>query len=54
MDSSETNLTKCCSNCKVIKVIEKFVIGRNLCKDCRNIKTKNDYNNIIIDNKTFY
>ena len=52
MDSSETNLTKCCSNCKVINVIEKFVIGRNLCKDCRNIKTKNEYNNIIIDNKT--
>jgi len=49
MDSSETNPTKCCSRCGLTKNIKKFVIGRNLCKDCRNIKTKNDYNNIIVD-----
>ena len=49
MNSSETNPQKCCYNCCLIKDVEKFVIGRNLCKDCRNIKTKNDYNNITIN-----
>ena len=34
---------------EVKKDVKKFVIGRNLCKDCRNIKTKNDYNNITIN-----
>ena len=50
MECSETNHTKCCSKCQVIKDIKNFVIGRNLCKNCRNEKTKSDYNNIIIDN----
>ena len=49
MNSSETNHTKCCYNCNLIKDAEKFVIGRNLCKTCRNIKTKNDYNNIVVN-----
>jgi hypothetical protein len=49
MDSSESKFTKCCITCKSIKTIEQFVNGRNLCKECRNKKTREEYNNLTVD-----
>jgi hypothetical protein len=49
MDSSENILTKCCITCKIIKTLNQFVNGRNLCKDCRNKKTREDYNKLTVD-----
>ncbi len=49
MNSSESKNTKCCITCKSIKTIEQFVSNRNLCKDCRNKKTREEYNNLTVD-----
>ena len=49
MNSSESKHTKCCNTCKSIKTIEQFVNSRNLCKDCRNAKTREEYNNLTVD-----
>lgn len=47
MECSETkHLEKTCSKCNITKLLDMFVIGRNLCKSCRNEKTRNDYCNI--------
>lgn len=45
MDSSETK-QKTCSSCAMTKTIDMFVIGRNLCKSCRNEKTRDHYSKI--------
>ena len=47
MNSSETKLEKSCSICGLEKNINMFVIGRNLCKICRNEKTRNDYYKLV-------
>jgi len=47
MNSSETNKSeKTCLTCKQTKLVSMFVIGRNLCKSCRNEKVRNDYLNL--------
>ena len=45
MDVSDTKpLEKCCSKCKEIKTEDKFIIKRNVCKECRNKKSREKYN----------
>jgi hypothetical protein len=51
MDVTETKLLeKCCSKCKNIKTEDKFIPKRNICKECRNTKSRENYTNIIINN----
>ena len=48
---TDTNLEndKHCSKCGEIKINDKFIKNRNICKDCRNVKSKENYNAIITD-----
>jgi len=47
MNSSETkHLEKTCSICNITKSKNMFVNGRNLCKSCRNKKTREDYSKL--------
>ncbi len=52
MSSETSNIEKTCLTCKQTKKVNMFVIGRNLCKSCRNEKTRNDYSNINLSKIT--
>jgi len=53
MDVADTKLLeKSCSRCKNIKSEDKFIPKRNICKECRNERSRNKYTNIIINNET--
>ena len=41
---------KSCSKCCEIKQYDKFIKNRNICKDCRNTKSKDTYKSLVIDN----
>ena len=43
---------KCCSKCGVMKSLDRIVKNRNVCKDCCNVRKKEKYNNLIVDNET--
>jgi len=44
MDVSDTKLIeKCCSKCKTIKMENMFIPKRNICKECRNNKSRETY-----------
>ena len=50
MNVSDTKpLEKCCSKCKEIKTEDKFIIKRNICKECRNKKSREKYNILQIN-----
>jgi hypothetical protein len=38
------NASKCCSRCGEIKENDKFIKNRNICKECRNKKSREQYN----------
>ena len=40
---------KHCSKCGENKTEDKFIKNRNICKDCRNIRSKEHYNSIEVD-----
>lgn len=40
---------KCCSKCCELKNSDKFSSGKNICKECRNNKVKQLYENSILD-----
>jgi len=44
-------LEKCCSRCGIIKNNNFFIPNRNICKECRNTKSREKYNLIKIDNE---
>jgi uncharacterized Zn-finger protein/uncharacterized protein (DUF983 family) len=53
MDVTDTKpLTKCCSRCSAIKLIDLFIPKRNICKECRNNRTREKYNSIDVTNNT--
>ena len=46
----DTNPINCdCSRCNETKPKDKFIKNRNICKDCRNIRSKEIYNMVQID-----
>jgi hypothetical protein len=45
-------LEKCCSKCLSIKPETLFITKRNICKECRNTKSREKYNSIKINNDT--
>ena len=50
MDVSDTKpLEKSCSKCGEIKTENKFIIKRNICKECRNNKSRAKYNSLEIN-----
>jgi len=53
MNVSDTKpLEKCCSRCKNVKQEDKFIPKRNICKECRNERSREKYSNIVINNET--
>lgn len=50
MDVTDTKpLKKCCSKCSIIKTIELFIPKRNICKECRNKRSREKYKTIEIN-----
>ena len=43
---------KCCSRCKLTKNIELFIPKRNICKECRNTRSREKYTALTINNQT--
>lgn len=43
---------KCCSKCGESKPLDRIVKNRNVCKDCCNVRKKEKYKAIVIDNET--
>jgi uncharacterized protein (DUF983 family) len=52
MDVTDTKpLEKCCSRCKNIKNEDKFIPKRNICKECRNNRSREKYNSNEVTNE---
>ena len=50
MDVTDTKpLEKCCSRCDIIKIEKLFIPKRNICKECRNKRSREKYEIIKID-----
>jgi len=50
MEVTDTKpLEKCCSKCGLIKLEDKFIPNRNICKECRNLKCREKYKVLEID-----
>ena len=53
MDVTDTKpLEKCCSKCGITKNETLFIPKRNICKECRNISSREKYKSIQINNDT--
>jgi hypothetical protein len=53
MDVTDTKpLEKCCSRCGTTKIESLFIPKRNICKECRNVRSREKYNNLEINNET--
>jgi hypothetical protein len=53
MEVTDTKpLEKCCSRCKNIKNEDKFIPKRNICKECRNKRSREKYNSNEVSNET--
>jgi hypothetical protein len=51
MDVTDTKpLEKCCSKCGIIKLETMFIPKRNICKECRNNRSREKYNALKINN----
>ena len=42
----------CCSRCGELKLFEKFIKNRNICKECANTRKKEQYNAVVVDDET--
>lgn len=52
MNVSDTKpLEKTCSNCKTTKIESLFIPKRNICKECRNIRSREKYKALEINNE---
>jgi len=51
MSVADTKPEKTCSNCGVVKIAKLFIPKRNICKECRNKRSREKYNSIDISNK---
>jgi len=40
---------KCCSKCEVLKLLDRIVKNRNICKDCCNARKKERQKEIVVD-----
>jgi hypothetical protein len=53
MDVTDTKpLEKCCSKCGITKNEKLFIPKRNICKECRNIRSREKYKALEINNET--
>jgi len=43
---------KCCSKCGESKPLDRIVKNRNVCKDCCNVRKKEKYKELVINNET--
>jgi len=49
-DTKPLEETKCCSRCGKTKMGDKFISKRNICKECRNERSREKYNALDINN----
>ena len=49
VDDTKPESVKCCSRCKETKLFEKFILRRNICRDCANKSRKAIYDAVVID-----
>ena len=42
----------CCSRCGELKLFDKFIKNRNICKECDNTRKKEKYNAVVVDDET--
>jgi hypothetical protein len=53
MDVTDTKpLEKCCSRCGITKIENLFIPKRNICKECRNFRSREKYKSLEINNET--
>jgi len=53
MEVTDTKpLEKCCSKCGITKTENLFITNRNICKECRNKKSREKYSLLTINNET--
>jgi hypothetical protein len=53
MEVTDTKpLEKCCSKCGITKNEKLFIPKRNICKECRNIRSREKYKALEINNET--
>jgi hypothetical protein len=53
MDVTDTKPSdKCCSKCNITKNAELFIPKRNICKECRNNRSREKYNLLKINDET--
>jgi hypothetical protein len=53
--TNQENASKCCSKCGILKPLDRIVRNRNICKDCCNVKRKENYKALVLSgdvNKT--
>jgi uncharacterized protein (DUF983 family) len=50
-DTKPLSASKCCSKCGEEKTLDRIVKNRNVCKDCVNVKKKENYQASVIDNE---
>jgi hypothetical protein len=48
----DTKPISVCSNCGEMKNLDKFIKNRNVCKDCSNVRRRQLYSNITLENET--
>ena len=54
MDVTDTKpLEKCCSKCGITKNESLFIPKRNICKECRNIRSRDNYKALEINNELY-
>lgn len=51
-DTEPESVMKCCSRCCEIKIGDKFIKNRNICKDCTNVRKKEQYNAAVVTNES--
>jgi len=51
-DAKPENATKCCSKCGETKEADKFIKARNICKLCRNLRSREKHKDIQLSNET--
>jgi hypothetical protein len=49
-DTNQTTLVKSCSRCSESKELDKFILRRNICRDCSYTRKKEQLNTIILSN----
>lgn len=51
-NNDDPKRVNCCSRCGNLKLIDKFIKNRNICKECANTRKKEQYKAVVVDDNT--